>query len=138
MKLRSLKIQPLLLALTVINLGLFGYTISQQGAQAAPNDDGVIRGKKLEIVDDKGRVRASIAIYPAEKLKDGSIYPENVLLRLITTEGRPSVKVQAGEDGSGMSLTDAKGLSYVQVLTRGDDPQINIVDKAGKKATSLP
>jgi hypothetical protein len=138
MRLRNLKIQPLLLALTIINLGLFGYTISQQGAQAAPGDDGVIRGKKLEIVDDKGRVRASIAIHSAETLKDGSIYPENVLLRLITAEGRPSVKLSALTDGSGMSLSDGQGLSYVQVLARGDKPEFNIVDKAGKKTTSLP
>jgi len=138
MKLRSLKIQPLLLALTVINLGLFGYTISQQGAQAAPNDDGIIRGKGLQIVDERGKVRASISIMPATKLQDGSTYPETVLLRLITPDGRPSVKLSALTDGSGMSLSDGQGLSYVQVLARGDKPEINIVDKSGRKATSLP
>jgi hypothetical protein len=138
MKLRNLKIQPLLLALTVINLGLFGYTVSQQNASAAPGDDGIIRGKGLQIVDDKGKVRASISIMPPEKMADGSTYPETVLLRLITDEGRPSVKISATTDGSGMSLGDGRGMSYVQVLARGDNPQINIVDKAGKKATALP
>jgi hypothetical protein len=138
MKLRSLKIQPLLLALTVINLGLFGYTISQQRAQAAPNDDGIIRGKGLQIVDERGKVRASIAIMPATKMQDGSTYPETVLLRLITPDGRPSVKISALTDGSGMSLADGQGLSYVQMLARGDKPEINIVDKSGRKATSLP
>jgi hypothetical protein len=138
MKLRSLKIQPLLLALTVINVGLFGYTLSQQRAQAAPGDDGVIRGKGLQIVDNSGRVRASISIMPAEKLKDGSTYPETVLLRLITPEGRPSVKLAAMTTGSGFSFTDGKGLSYVQLIAENDDPKINIVDKAGKKVTTLP
>jgi hypothetical protein len=132
------KLQPLLLALTVINLGLLGCTISQQRAIATPNNDGVLRGKGLQIVDDKGKVRASISIMPAEKLRDGSTYPETVLLRLITPDGRPSVKISALTDGSGMSLSDGQGLSYVQVLARGDDPQISIVDRAGNKATSLP
>jgi len=138
MKLRGLKIQPLLLALTVINLGLFGFTLSQQRAQAAPNDDGIIRGKGLQIVDERGKVRASISIMPATKMQDGSTYPETVLLRLITPDGRPSVKISALTDGSGMSLADGQGLSYVQMLARGDKPEINIVDKSGRKATSLP
>jgi hypothetical protein len=134
----KLKLQPLLLALTVINLGMFGYTISQQQALAAPGDDGVIRGKKLEIVDDAGKVRASIGIYPAEKLKDGSTYPETVLLRLITPDGRPSVKLSTTQVGSGFSFTDGTGLSYAQLLVLNDDPKFNVVDKAGKKVLTLP
>jgi hypothetical protein len=134
----KLKLQPLLLALTVLNLGMFGYTISQQRAVAAPNDDGIIRGKGLQITDDKGKVRASITIMPSEKLQDGSTYPETVLLRLITPDGRPSVKLAAMTTGSGFSFTDGKGLSYVQLLAENDDPKINIVDKAGNKVRSLP
>lgn len=134
----KLKLQPLLLALTVINLGLFGYVVSQQGASAAPGDDGILRGKGLQIVDDSGKVRASISIFPSEKLKDGSTYPETVLLRLITPDGRPSVKLAAMTTGSGFSFTDGKGLSYVQLIAENDDPKINIVDKAGKKVSVLP
>jgi hypothetical protein len=59
-------------------------------------------------------------------------------LRLITPDGRPSVKISALTDGSGMSLGDGQGPSYVQILARGDNPQINIVDKAGKKVSTLP
>jgi hypothetical protein len=138
MKLRNLKIQPLLLALTVINLALFGYTISQQNASAAPGDDGIIRGKGLQIVDDKGKVRASISIFPPEKMADGSTYPETVLLRLITTDGRPAVKLAATTKGSGFSFTDGAGLSYVQLIAEKDDPKVNIVDKDGKKVMTLP
>lgn len=134
----KLKLQPLLLALTVINLGMFGYVVSQQGAVAAPGDDGIIRGKGLQIVDDSGKVRASISIHPAEKLRDGSTYPETVLLRLITPDGRPSVKLSTTQVGSGFSFTDGTGLSYVQLLAQNDDPKINIVDKAGNKVRTLP
>ena len=59
--------------------------------------DGVIDGVKIvplrQIVDERGKVRASISIMPATKLQDGSTYPETVLLRLITPDGRPSVKL---------------------------------------------
>ena len=134
----KLKLRPLLVALTVINLGLFGYVVSQQAALAAPDDDRILRGKGLQIVDDTGKVRASISIHPAERLKDGSTYPETVLLRLITPDGRPSVKLSTTQVGSGFSFADGTGLSYVQLLAQNDDPRINIVDKAGKKITTLP
>lgn len=133
-----MKLQPVLLALTLLNAGMFGWMISQQSAQAAPGDDGILRGKGLQIVDDSGKVRASISIFPAEKLKDGSIYPETVLLRLITPDGRPSVKLSTTQVGSGFSFTDGTGLSYVQLLAQNDDPQINIVDKTGTKIRKLP
>ena len=133
------KLQPVLIALTVANFALLVFLLGQARAVAAPTpDDGILRGKGLQITDSTGKVRASITIMPAEKLKDGSTYPETVLLRLITNEGRPTVKIAAMTSGSGMSLADGKGLSYVQVLAEKDEPQFNIVDKAGKKQTALP
>ena len=134
----NLKLQPLLLALTVINLALFSYTISQQRAMAAPNDDGILRGKGLEITDASGKRRATIEILPPSRQKDGSMSKETVILRLITPDGRPSVKLAAMPTGSGFSFTDGKGLSYVQLLAENDDPKINIVDKAGNKVRTLP
>jgi hypothetical protein len=135
----KLKLQPVLLALTAINAAMMVWLVSHgAAATAAPNDDGILRGKGLQIVDDSGKVRASISIMPSEKLRDGSTYPETVLLRLITPDGRPSVKLAAMTTGSGFSFADGKGLSYVQLLAENDDPRINIIDKAGKKVSTLP
>jgi hypothetical protein len=133
------KLQPVLIALTVANFALLIFLLGQARAVAAPApDDGILRGKGLQITDNAGKVRASISIMPASKLNDGSTYPETVLLRLITNEGRPSVKLAAMTTGSGFSFTDGKGLSYVQLLAENDDPRINIVDKTGAKVKSLP
>src|SRR4051794_10830930 len=64
-----------------------------------------LSGRALEIVDDRGRVRASITVFPADpkvKIPDGSTgYPETVLLRLINSKGRPNIKIDASEAGSG-------------------------------------
>ena len=136
---RTFKLQPVLISLTIVNFAMLAALVAQPRAVAAPAPgDGVIRGAGLEIIDAAGKVRASISVIPAERLKDGSLYPETVLLRLITPDGRPSVKISAVTDGAGMALSDGQGLSYLQLLARGDRPEINIVDKAGQKTLALP
>lgn len=136
---RTFKLQPVLISLTIVNFAMLAALVAQPRAVAAPAPgDGIIRGAGLEIIDAAGKVRASISVIPAERLKDGSLYPETVLLRLITPDGRPSVKISAVTDGAGMALSDGQGLSYLQLLARGDRPEINIVDKAGQKALALP
>jgi hypothetical protein len=89
--------QTLLGVLTVVNLGLVGYQ-SVHAPYPATSPD-VIRGRALEIVDDRGKVRASITIMPEDPkvIWKGKPYPETVLLRLITADGRPNVKLGAGK-----------------------------------------
>ena len=77
-----MKIQRLLIALTIANLALLILSLAQHPVQAqsvAP----VLRGRAFEIVDDHGRVRASISVLPADpnvKMPDGTTgYPEAVL-----------------------------------------------------------
>lgn len=131
-----LRLQPVLVGLTLLNLCILGAIVLRAPASAAP--DGVLRGRGLQIVDDRGKVRASIAISPAARQPDGSTYPETVLLRLITSEGRPVVKISSSEDGAGMALSAAEGPAYVQVLARQRDPGILIVNGAGKQSSKLP
>jgi hypothetical protein len=90
-----LRLQPVLIALTLLNLGILGVIIAREQAVAAPalTSDGILRGRGLQIVDDQGKVRASITINPAVKQPDGSTYLETVLLRMITSEGRPVVNL---------------------------------------------
>ena len=58
---------------------------------------------RLEIVDDQGRVRASVKVQPGGTA-NGQPYPETVILRLIDPNGRPSVKLAGSEQGAGLSL----------------------------------
>src|ERR1044071_4415879 len=92
-----MKIQRLLVVLTVVNSGLLIFLLASHMRLAlADNSASVIRGRALEIVDDQGRVRASIKLLPAETFKPtGKKYPETVILRLIDANGRPEVKIAA-------------------------------------------
>ena len=99
-----MKLQRLLITLTIINVALLMFSLAQTRPAVTQDITPILRGHGLEIVDDRGHVRASIAVYPADpnvKMPDGAIgYPETVLLRLITSKGRPNVKIAATERGS--------------------------------------
>ncbi|MEG3149307.1 hypothetical protein U1769_05360 [Sphingomonas sp. ZT3P38] len=89
-----------MIALTLVNLCILAAMLLR-GTAAGP--DGVIRGRGLQIMDSPGKVRASIAVHPATRQPDGSAYPETVLLRLITAEGRPIVRISSAEVGAAMA-----------------------------------
>jgi len=121
--------ERLLVALTLLNLGMLLFQV----ARVRPVQAGtlpVLRGRGLELVDDKGRLRAEIKIIPAEagvKMPDGSVgYPETVQLRLITSQGAPNVKLGTNEDGSGASLVGPGG--YVQIISRKNEPFVRVVN----------
>ncbi|RPJ86399.1 MAG: hypothetical protein EHM18_06420 [Acidobacteria bacterium] len=125
---------------TVINFVLLVLGLAQVRPIAAQGVTQVLRGRALELVDDRGRVRAEIKVLPAQptlKMPDGTTgYPETVQLRLITSEGGPNVKLGTTEDGSGLVLGGEKG--YIQLLSRRTDPFIKIVTKDGREHTIEP
>ena len=85
-----------LAALSVVNLALLLFMLAQHvGSAFAEGANPVLRGRALEIVDEQGRVRASLNVLPEGKSPNGDVYAETVLLRLITERGRPSVKICA-------------------------------------------
>jgi hypothetical protein len=137
-----MKIDKLLFALTVINLGVLAFSLARTEAAPASDVVPVLRGRALEIVDERGRVRASIQVQPADpdfRMPDGTIgYPESVLLRLITPEGRPNVKLGASKDGAGLGLAGESDPTYIQVLTQGGHPLLRLTDKAGREQVIKP
>lgn len=99
-----------LIALTAVNVVLvllnFGHSIQPALAEAPAS---VLRARALQIVDEQGRVRASLAVLPASTAADGTASQETVLLRLITEQGRPTVKIGASEQESGVSFAGPTG-----------------------------
>ena len=106
----------------------------------------VLRGSGLEIVDAQGKIRASIQIVPegpARKsdgsvAKDGKIYPETVLLRLIRPDGRPSVKISTSEKGSALTLGGGIDPTYIVLNADGGDPSLSLTDKDGRRQMTKP
>lgn len=104
-----MKIQRALIALTVVNLGILMFLLTQvRPVEANSATPPVLRGRALELVDDHGLIRAEIKVLPAQptfKMPDGTTgYPEAVQLRLFSSKGGPNVKLVATEDGSGLVL----------------------------------
>ena len=83
-----MRTQRLLVVLTLVNLLVLIFTLTAMRPVVAQSAAPVLRGRSLEIVDDQGRVRASLTVLPAGTSAAGDHYPETVLLRLITERGR--------------------------------------------------
>jgi hypothetical protein len=102
----------------------------------------VLRGSSLEIVDDQGRVRASIKIHagdPKFKWPDGKIgYPETVMFRLIDPNGRPEVKIGASVEGGGVGLIGETDITHALLEAQGPDVLLKLTNKAGKQQLIKP
>src|SRR5262245_50843584 len=137
-----MKIQRLLIALTVANIALLTVLLARSGSAEAQDEMPVLRGRALEIVDEHGKVRASLTVIPADptqKMPDGSMgYPETVLLRLITSEGRPNVKIGTSERGAGLGLGGQSDPTYVQILAQQDSTSLKLTNKDGREQIIKP
>jgi hypothetical protein len=95
----------------------------------------VLRGRALEIVDERGQVRASITVFPADstlKMPDGATgYPATVLLRLRDSHGHPNVKIEPTDDGAGW-IRGSADRTYVQALARGVTTSLKLSDTSGR------
>ena len=137
-----MKSRGLLFILTAVNLMLFGYQVLQPRAAVASTRDvpDLLRARGLEIVDSRGRVRASISVLPEDPthLWRGKPYPETVLLRLITSEGRPNVKLGASKMGSGLLIGGESDPTYVQVLAEGGQSTVKLINKDSTERVIKP
>lgn len=101
---------PRLLALlTLVNLALLAHQALRVPYAEAGGEFAVLRGSGLEIVDEKGRLRAELKVEAADSTyrwrdSDRVGYPETVIFRLITADGKPRVKVTTSDEGSGLML----------------------------------
>lgn len=91
-----------------------------------------LRIKGLEIVDDRGTVRAQIVVQP----NDGG-----VLFRLIDQQRKPLVMLGAGADGSGLMLTGdpaRQDWSGIQVLAKPGGSTLRLLNVDGKERVIKP
>ncbi len=134
-----MKPNRLVVVLTVLNLGLLVFLLVRGRHVDAGEMPPVLRGRALEIVDNRGKVRASIQVLPANAtvaMPDGGRgYPEIVLLRLVTAEGRPSVKLSATERGGILVLGGESDPTYAQLKGDRATASLTLVGKNGQQHT---
>jgi len=133
----------LLIGLTALNAVMLAATLAHSGAMAiAQGSLPVLRGRGLEIVDDAGRVRASISILPADataKMPDGTTgTTETVLLRLVSSKGRPNIKIAAHERGAGALVAGATDPTWVQILAENGHTALRFSDQDGRSRLVSP
>jgi hypothetical protein len=143
----SMKNSRLFTILTLVNLGILLTLLYQQIRPVeASGPVPVLRGSALEIVDAQGEVRASIHVEPAgpairadgSVAKDGKIYPETVLFRLIRPDGRPSVKITTSEQGSGLTLGGGIDPAYIVLNADGGETSLSLTNKDGHQQIIKP
>jgi hypothetical protein len=142
-----MKNQHALTVLTLVNLGFVVFLLLHQISPVeASSPASVLRGRGLEIVDAQGKVRASIQIQPAgparmadgSVAKDGKVYPETVLFRLLRPDGRPSVKIATSEQGSGLTLGGGIDPTYIVLDAEGGAPSLSLTNKDGRLQVIKP
>jgi hypothetical protein len=138
----AMKTERLLAILTGLNLGLIAYQMVQPRLAGASTGDvpAVLRGRALEIVDAQGKIRASLAVIPEDPkvIWKGKPYPETVLLRLISAEGRPNVKLGASQMGAALLIGGESNPTYVQVLAEGGESTVKLINKDGAERLIKP
>ena len=135
-----MKMQRIAIAVTVINLVLMVVLLTKINPAAAQKEQTnklqVLRGSGLEITDSTGKLRATISFHePVEQ--DGKMYPGGVLFRLINSKGQPSVKIDASEDGGGLSFSNERD-GYIQLLAKETGGFLKIKNPDGKEQVVKP
>jgi hypothetical protein len=138
----AMKTQRLMIVLTVINFMILMFNLTHSGTATADGVVPVLRGRALEIVDDQGRVRASIKVHPADqafKWPNGRIgIPETVMFRLIDAKGRPEVKLGASEQGAGLGLVGKSDSTQVVLQAEGADSLLKLMNEDGRQQQIKP
>jgi hypothetical protein len=135
-----MKTSRVLTILTLLNclLLVLQFTRTFAPVRAASTPD-VLRARSLEIVDERGRVRASIKLHPSEVFAPtGKRYPETVMFRLIDANGRPEVKLGASEKGGGLSLVGDNDATQLLLEAENSSVTIKMKSKDGKERLLQP
>jgi hypothetical protein len=126
------------LVLTVINLVILIFTLAQTRPATADGVVPILRGRALEIVDERGQVRARINVEPAGTMPDGKSYLEAVVFRLADPNGRIRVKVGADQDGSGLMLANDLQQPGVHMSAEGARSFLRVKNRDGREQVIMP
>jgi hypothetical protein len=116
------------LALTVINIVVLLVLLGHDMPTTAQPDAPVIRGRALELADDRGQIRSRLNVESSGE----------VVFRMLDEAGTIRVKLGASADGSGLLLLDDATEPGVHMLARPTGPTVTLTGKDGQQLTLQP
>jgi hypothetical protein len=113
-------------SLSVLNLAI----LTSAAIQARPDErsEEVLRGRALELVDERGKSRATLLVEPSGE----------VVLRLLDQQGTIRVKLGAGKDGSGLLLANDATEPGVHLLAKAEGSSMRVANKDGHERVIVP
>ena len=118
-----MKTHRFMIALTVINLVILIVALVQTRSTAVETVSSVLRARAIELVDERGKVRAQLNVESNEE----------VVFRMRDAKGTIRVKLGANEDGSGLVLMDDRTEPTVQIRANRAGPSVKLIDKNGQE-----
>jgi hypothetical protein len=115
-------------ALSALNLAILAGAAIQARPAGAQGAEGVLRGRVIELVDQRGQTRARLDVEPGGE----------VVLRLLDQQGTIRVKLGAGMEGSGLLLANDATEPGVHILAKATGSSIRVVNKDGRERVIAP
>ncbi len=119
---------PIAAGLSALNLAVLAGAAIQARPGEAEGAGDVLRGRALELVDERGKTRARINVEPGGE----------VVFRLLDQQGTIRVKLGAGTDGSGLLLANDATEPGVHILAKAEGSSVRVVNKDGSERVIAP
>jgi len=116
------------IALVVVNVLLVAALLVQGGRASAAGDSATLRARAIELVDERGRVRAQLNVE-----SNGE-----TVFRLRDSRGEIRVKLGAGGDGSGLLLLDGSTEPGIHMLAKSSGTSVTLTGKGGQRRVITP
>ena len=118
-----MKFQRIAIVLSAFNLLFLGCLAAERSSSAGPDVVPIVRARQIELVDDNGKVRASLSV---EKTGEAEF-------RLRDKTGAIRAKFGAGDTGSAFILMDERTEATVQINANEQGGGISLFTREGKR-----
>lgn len=125
---KAMKSKHALVVLTVINLTVLLFVLTDEGSASGQSVASVLRGRALELVDIGGQIRARLNVE-----SNGEI-----VLRLLDESGTIRVKIGASKYGSGLVLLNDSTEVGIHLLAKDTGSSLKLMDKNGRQRLISP
>jgi hypothetical protein len=124
----EMKPQRLVHGLAGINVVLLTALLVQGHRASAASDSGTVRARAIELVDERGRIRAQLNVEA-----DGE-----TVFRLRDAAGEIRVKLGANGDGSGLLLVDGSTEPGIHMLAQSSGTSLTLTAKGRQRRVITP